>query len=438
MSDAFSTRARVQAMLDVEAALAEVEAAVGIIPPPAGRAIRAAGRAELYDTAALADEARRAGNAAIPLVQHLTRRVASQDADAARYVHWGATSQDIVDTALSLQLRGAIPPILADLQRAASAAAQHARRFAGTPMAGRTWLQQATPTTFGLKAAGWMAALSRVREDLRIAFEGALVLQFGGASGTLAALGERGPEVAAALGASLDLRVPDLPWHAHRDRIGALACALGVAAGTLGKIGRDLALLAQTEVGEAYDPATDAGGSSSMPHKRNPVRAAAAVAAAIRAPGLVATVLGAMPQEHERGFGGWQAEWDAVPELVSAVAESADAIADALQRLVVDSDRMQTNLAITRGLVLAEAIAMRLAPHLGKADAHALVDRACRRAVVEKRALAEILAEVPEVTAVLDPGEIARVLSPESYLGAARAFVAKALERHDAGQHTDR
>lgn len=433
MSDTFSDHARLQAMLDVEAALAEAEASLEVIPTSAAKAIRAAAHAERYDPAAIAAEARRAGNPAIPLVNHLTRQVAAGDPEAARYVHWGATSQDIIDTALALQLRASVPAIVAELQRAAAAAAQHVRRYADTPMAGRTWLQQATPTTFGLKAAGWMQALTRVQGALHDALDDALALQFGGASGTLAALGERGPDVARALGERLNLHVPALPWHAHRDRIAALACALGVAAGTLGKIGRDLALLAQTEVGEAYEPAADAGGSSTMPHKRNPVRAAVAAAAAIKAPGLVATVLSAMPQEHERGLGGWQAEWDAVPALVNVVAESSEAIADALQRLVVDPGRMQANLDLTRGLVMAEAIAMRLAAHMGKADAHALVDSACRRAVVEKRSLGDVLVEDPAVTAVIDRGEIARTLAPEHYLGAARAFIVKALAQHDAG-----
>ncbi len=414
-------------MLDVEAALAEAEASLGIIPASAAGTIRAAARAELYDTEHVAADSTRAGNHAIPLITQLTQRVASQDPDAARYVHWGATSQDIIDTALALQLRASVPPTVDALHRAGNAAAEHARRYAETPMAGRTWLQQATPTTFGLKAAGWMAALARVEEGLQHALTGALVLQLGGASGTLAAFGDRGPDLAAALGERLDLQVPTLPWHAHRDRIVALACALGLAAGTLGKIGRDLALLAQTEVGEAHDPESDAGGSSTMPQKRNPVRAVVAVAAAIRAPGLVATMLSAMPQEHERAIGGWQAEWDTLPELVTIVSESAEAIADTLERLVVDPARMRDNLELTRGMVMAEAIAMRLALDLGKPAAHALVEAASRRAAADRRSLAEVLAEDASVTAVIDTREIERTLAPENYLGAARSMTTQAL-----------
>ncbi len=425
-------------MLDVEAALAEAEASRGIIPASAAPAIRAAARAELYDLDAQAAEARRAGNHAIPLVKHLTQRVASQDEDAARYVHWGATSQDIIDTALALQLRASVPPIVASLHRAARAAAEHARLHADTPMAGRTWLQHATPTTFGLKSAGWMDALMRVGSELQRSLDGALVLQFGGASGTLAAFGDRGPDLAAALGERLGLRVPAVPWHAYRDRTVSLACALGVAAGTLGKIGRDLALLAQTEVAEAYDPAADAGGSSTLPHKRNPVRAAVAVAAAIRAPGLVATLLSAMPQEHERAVGGWQAEWDTLPDLVRILAESSEAVAEALERLVVDPARMHANLELTRGLVMAEAMTMRLAPHLGKPAAHALVEAASSRAIAEGRPLADILAEDAAVIALIDKAEIARTLTPERYLGAARLFIANALAHRYPGTSGDR
>jgi 3-carboxy-cis,cis-muconate cycloisomerase len=425
----FSADARLQAMLDVEAALAEAEAALGVIPNAAATAIRAAARVSLFDTAAIAAEARHAGNLAIPLVQHLTSRVAAEDAVAARYVHWGATSQDIIDTGLVLQLRASVPSIVRDLQRAAEAAAGHARRHVDTPMPGRTWLQQATPTTFGLKAAGWLDALSRVQHALEAALAQALVLQFGGASGTLAALGTRGLAVAEALGARLKLSVPMLPWHAHRDRLAGLACALGVATGTLGKIARDLALLAQTEVGEAHERPADAGGSSTMPHKRNPVRAAVALAAAIRAPGLVATILSAMPQEHERGLGGWQAEWDAIPELVGVTGDAARAVAEALEGLVVDAARMRANLDITRGLVMAEAVVMRLAPALGRQEAHARVEAASRRVAAEGRALGDVLAEDPAVAAVLDRQAIDEALSPEQYLGCARTFVENALGR---------
>jgi 3-carboxy-cis,cis-muconate cycloisomerase len=434
MSDVFTTRGRIRAMLEVEAALAEVQSALGVIPSTAAKPIRDAARAELYDDAALAEEGRRAGNLAIPLVRSLTERVGTTDADAARYVHWGATSQDIIDTGLVLQLRESVPRVLTDLERAANAAAAHAKRHSRTVMAGRTWLQQSTPITFGLKSAGWFDALTRVRRNLRDSLERTLVLQFGGASGTLAALGPRGTGVADALGARLQLDVPALPWHTHRDRIAMLACALGVAAGTLGKIGRDLALLAQTEVDEVHDRPEDAGGSSTMPQKQNPVHAATAVAVATRAPGLVATILSAMPQEHERGLGHWQAEWDSLPSLITAVAESAAAIAASLEGLIVNPARMTANLDITHGLIMAEAVTMRLAPRLGKANAHAIVAAACRRAIEERRHLREVLLGDASVTAVLSEAEIADALSPEHYLGAAETFITNALNQGQRGE----
>ena len=434
----FSDRARLQRMLDVEAALAEAEAATGIVPRACVAPIRSAASAELYDQAAIAAEAARAGNIALPLVRSLTSRVAAADERAARYVHWGATSQDVLDTGLVLQLRDAVPLVLAHLERAASAAANHARVHAETPMAGRTWLQQATPVTFGLKAAGWLDALGRGHDRLAAALDEAIVLQFGGASGTLASLGSRGPAVAAALAAALGLRVPDTPWHAHRDRLAHLAAALGVAAGTAGKIARDLSLLAQTEVGEAFErPADGRGGSSTIPQKSNPVSASVALAAAVRAPGLVSTLLVAMVQEHERGLGGWQAEWETLPELVLVTAGASRAIADALEGLVIDPGRMRANLEAAGGATLAESVAMALAEPLGKHEAHLVVEAACRRAVAEHRSLVEILAEDPAVTVHLDREEIEKRLSPEHYLGASGEFIKRVLARH-ARRHAAR
>jgi 3-carboxy-cis,cis-muconate cycloisomerase len=425
----FSLRARLQAMLDVEAALAEAEASLEVIPGSAARAIRDACDAELYDPDPIAADAQRDGNLAIPLVRALTERVARADADAAGYVHWGATSQDIIDTALVLQLRAAVPGIIGDLLRASAAAANLARRHATTVMAGRTWLQQATPITFGLKAAGWTDALDRVTAGTRAALTAAMVLQFGGASGTLAALGEHGVPVSRRLAAMLDLTVPSMPWHAQRDRLASLLCALGVATGTAGKIARDIALLAQSEVREAHVPA-DGGGSSTMPHKQNPVHAAIALAAAVRAPGLVATFLSGMPQEHERALGGWQAEWHTIPELVSVAGDAASAIAVCLERLAIDPQRMRANIDASGGLILAESVAMRLAPSLGRQAAHECVERAARRAVQEGRAFADVLAEDPKIAAILDRQAIDAALSPDAYLGSTSTFITAVLASH--------
>jgi 3-carboxy-cis,cis-muconate cycloisomerase len=424
---AFGDDVRVQKMLDVEAAMARAEAQAGIIPAPAADAIARAAQVDRFDLAAIFAEAHAAGNLAIPLVKHLTRTVAADDLDASRYVHWGATSQDIIDTGLVLQLRDAVPIVVRDLRRAAAAAAGHARQHGRTTMPGRTWLQQATPVTFGLKAAGWLDALVRTTEGLEIALKSALVLQFGGASGTLASLGADGLNVASRIGTLLDLLVPALPWHAHRDRLATLACALGVACGTLGKVARDMALLGQTEIQEAVEASAAAGGSSTMPHKRNPVRASRVLSAAIRAPGLVSTMLSAMPQEHERGLGGWQAEWDVLPELVRITSSAATSTADLLEGLIVRAEAMESSLRLTQGLFMAESVVMALAPHLGKAAAHELVDRAARRAMDEGISFTETLGRDPEIGKVLSPAALTDALEPQDYLGVSAQFVARVL-----------
>ena len=426
--DRFGGRAQLQAMLDVEAALAEAEAEAGVVPAACVAPIRAAADADLYDRARIAVEAAGAGNAVIPVVRHLTARVAAADPEAARYVHWGATSQDILDTGLVLQLRATVPAIAGYLRRAEKAAAGLARRYADATMAGRTWLQQATPITFGLKAAGWTEALGRTRREVETALHRALVLQLGGAAGTLAALGTRGLAVTDALAARLDLRAAAAPWHAHRDRFAHLACALGVATGAAGKIARDLSLLAQTEVGEVAERAAGGrGGSSTMPQKRNPVFASVALAAAGRTPGLVATLLGAMVQEHERGLGGWQVEWDALPELVLVAGGGIRATAEALETLTVDTDRMRANLDASGGGLLAEAVAMTLAESIGKHEAHACVGAACRRAAEEERPLVDLLAEDATVSRHLDRARIEDLLSPDNYLGVSQRFIERAL-----------
>jgi 3-carboxy-cis,cis-muconate cycloisomerase len=420
---------RVAAMLHVEVALARAEAETGVIPASAVVAIAQSADVNDYDLHALSRDAFTSGNLAIPLVQRLTEHVGRVDEEAARYVHWGATSQDIIDTAMVLQLRDATEIVLRSLARASDAAEALARRHGATVMPGRTWLQHATPITFALKAAGWMSALDRVRAHLADALASALVLQFGGASGTLAALGDRGPDVAAMMGTALGLTVPELPWHAHRDRLATLACALGVATGTMGKIARDIALLAQTEVAEAFESAAGGrGGSSTMPQKRNPVGASVVLAASVRAPGLVATMLAAMPQEHERGLGGWQAEWETLPELVHLVGGASTHMVSMLAALEIDAKKMRADVDMTDGVSLAESISMALATHVGKAEAHRTITAASRRALSEHRPLAEVLASMPEVIEHLSKDEITRRLSAEQYLGASAEMVRAALE----------
>jgi 3-carboxy-cis,cis-muconate cycloisomerase len=392
--------------------------------------IRGAARAGDFDLAAIAVQAADAGNVAIPLVRQLTDRVEAADPEAARYVHRGATSQDILDTALVIQLRGAVQAIRRHLDRAAAAAAEQARRHRLTLMAGRTWMQQAAPITFGLKAAGWVDAVERASHRLDDALDRASVLQLGGAAGTLAALGPAADRVGESMARLLGLERPSIPWHAYRDRLAELASALGIAAGILGKIGRDLSLLAQTEVGEAEEARkAGRGGSSTMPQKHNPVAASVAIAAALRAPGLVATLLAALPNEHERGLGGWQAEWETIPELVVVTAGSARTIAHALEALAVDPDRMGANLAASGGALMAEAVAAALADRIGRRNADRRVRDAVERASRDGRSLADALAADEEIAAHMDRHALETSLSPERYLGEAATFIDRVLAR---------
>ena len=309
--------AYLQNMLDFEAALARAEAAAGVIPASAAGPIAKACKAEAFDLAALAEAATRSGNLAIPLVKALTANVAKADADAARYVHWGATSQDVIDTATMLTLRAGIDALLGDIDRAIAGFAKLARQHRDTAMVARTWLQHALPMPFGLKLAEYAAALHRSRARLKRLRSEALALQFGGAAGTLAALGDKGLLVAEKLAQELKLPLPDAPWHTHRDRIAEAASVFAILAGTCGKIARDVSLMMQTDVAEAFEPSGEGrGGSSTMPHKRNPVAAASALAAATMAPNLAATIFAAQVRDHERSAGPWHAEWPTLPTLL--------------------------------------------------------------------------------------------------------------------------
>jgi 3-carboxy-cis,cis-muconate cycloisomerase len=429
----FSARARLARMLEFEAALARAEARAGVIPQAAADAIALQCDAARFDTGEIDAAARTAGNVAIPLVAALTRAVGAVDADAKGYVHWGATSQDAIDTGLVLQLRDALALIDADLARLAGALAMQARRHTATVLSGRTWLQQALPITLGVKLAAIVSALDRHRDRIASLRSRALVLQFGGAAGTLASLHERGLAVSDELGRELGLEVPDMPWHTERDRLCEIAATLGMLTATLGKLARDLSLLAQTEVGEADEPAAPGrGGSSTMPQKRNPVGASIALAAALRVPGLVATMLQAAVQEHERGLGNWPAEWETLPQIVMLTAGALDAMAEVAEGLDIHVDRMRANLDLTHGLIFAEAVQMALAPAMGRDAAHSLVAGACRRASAQRAHLRDILENEPRVNDVLGREAIAHLFDPAAYLGQSRAYVARALVRHPA------
>jgi 3-carboxy-cis,cis-muconate cycloisomerase len=424
MNAVWSPEATVQRMLDVEAALARASAAHGVIPQSAVAAIEATCKADKLDAAALARDAALGGNLAIPLVRQLTARVKDADPEASKYVHWGATSQDIIDTATVLQLRDALALIESGIDATCAKLADLARTHRATPAVGRTWLQQALPITLGLKFAQWLDAMLRHRERLAALRERVLVLQFGGAAGTLASLREAAPLVSASLAKELSLAQPALPWHTQRDRIAEAASFFGMLIGTLGKIARDISLQMQTEIGELGEPAAAGkGGSSTMPHKRNPVGCAAVLTAATRAPGLVATVFAGMVQEHERALGGWQAEWDALPDLARLAGGALAQIEQIAGGLEVRPERLAANLDTTHGLILGEAVMLALGDAIGRLDAHHLVEHASKAAVQTGRTLYDVLAADPAVTKHLGEARLKALLDPANYVGQAHAFV---------------
>ncbi len=421
----FDDRATVQAMLDVEAALAQAEADCGVVPAVAVAAIVAACDAGPYDLDALASGARQGGTLAIPLAKALGDRVRASDPAAAGWVHFGATSQDIVDTALVLQLRRAGTLLLQEAAALADALRVLARDYAGTPMLGRTLLQPGPPITFGLKAAGWLGAVERGHARLAAAWTEIDVLQFGGAVGTLAALGEHGDAVSQHLADRLGLRVPPAPWHGHRDRLAGFSAAVTILGGNAGKIARDISLLMQAELAEAAEPVVAGrGGSSTMPHKRNPVGCITALAAANRLPGLLASVMAGMVVEHERGAGPWQAEAGLHAEICLAAGGALRAMREVCAGLQVFPDAMQANIARLRGLVLAERLMLALAPALGRKDAHALVEELVARCGADGT-LQDAAAAEPRVTAVLP--DLAAIFDSAGYLGSTDIFIQRSL-----------
>jgi 3-carboxy-cis,cis-muconate cycloisomerase len=426
--------ASLQNMLDFEAALARAEATVGVIPASAAGPITNACQAESFDLAALADAATRSGNLAIPLVKALTANVAKSDAAAARYVHWGATSQDVIDSGTMLGLRAGIDALLGDIDRAIAGFAKLARQHRHTAVVARTWLQHALPMPFGLKLAEYASALHRSKLRLQRLRGEALALQFGGAAGTLAALGDKGLAVAEKLADELKLPLPDAPWHTHRDRIAEAASVFAIIAGTCGKIARDVSLMMQTDVAEAFEPSGEGrGGSSTMPHKRNPVAAASALGAATMAPNLAATILAAQVQDHERSAGPWHAEWPTLPTLMLVTSGALAAIVDIAEGLEVDAARMRANLDATGGLIMAEAVTFALAEKIGKSDAHHLIEAASKKAVAEKKHLRDLLIADAKVTAQLDAGKIAELFEPMAYQGASQALIDRLLASIEKG-----
>jgi 3-carboxy-cis,cis-muconate cycloisomerase len=463
-----------QAMLDAEAGLARALERAGLASAGSGEAVTAAAQAANFDVDGLGDLASLTGNPVPGLARELARRVPQPAVGA---VHRGATSQDIVDTAAMLLASRAIEVILADLATAADAAARLAAGHRSTIMIGRTLLQQAVPVTFGLVAAGWLTSIDEARQGLAAVRAQRLAVQFGGAAGTLASLGEQGRQVAALLAEEVGLVLPLLPWHTDRLRVIDLAAALARASAALGKIARDVTLLAQSEVGEVsegavargaqgsgstqapgsaqgsgraqssgsaqWGPAGAAaaaaprrGGSSAMPNKHNPVASIAILGCTKQVPGLLATLVAAGEQEHQRAAGAWHAEWEPLTALLRLTGSASSWAAELLAGLTVDTSRMAANLAATNGLPLAEHVTSLLAGVLGGAQAHDLVAEAGERAVSAGLPLRDVLLSVPKLeerlaSAGITAEQIDSALEPAGYLGAADAFVAAALQAHD-------
>jgi 3-carboxy-cis,cis-muconate cycloisomerase len=426
--EAVSRRSWLQAMLDAEGALAVAEARVGLIPQEAAEAIASCCEATRFDPEELGREGRAAGNPVPPLVKALTAAVSMVSEEAARHVHKGATSQDIVDTAAMLVARNALNLILAELGGISHACARLAEEHRETIMAGRTLLQQALPTTFGLKSAGWLVSVLEGRRRLLDVRQRALAAQLGGAAGTLASLGESGVSVLGEFAREVDLADPTVPWHTDRTGTAEIGGALSLVAGVLGKISLDVILMAQTEVGEVAEPAGEGrGGSSTLPHKHNPILSVTAAANARRVQALAQTLYGAMLGEHERAAGAWHAEWEALTDALALTGGAAAAVRGVTEGLEVYPEKMRQNLKETGGMLMAENVTTVVADRLGRLEAHGIVEAAARRAADAGRPLRDELLAEPVLRERLSAEEIDAALDPAGYLGSTGAFIDRAL-----------
>ena len=434
-AEAVSGRAWLGAMLEAESALAVAQARAGLIPRQAAETIVSCCDADRFVPEEIGRKGRAKGNPVPPLVHSLTTAVSGVSKDAAGHVHKGATSQDIMDTAAMLVSRHALGLILAEIDGISAACARLADTHRDTMMPGRTLLQQALPTTFGTKAAGWLVSVLEVGTRLREVRQSKLAVQLGGAAGTLASLGPAGTHVLGEFARELDLVEPVVPWHTDRVRISEIGGALSLVAGVLGKISQDIILMAQTEVGEVAEPAEEGrGGSSTLPHKRNPILSVTAAANARRVLDLSHTLQAAMVGEHERATGAWHSEWEALSDALALAGGAAAAVREITEGLEIYPEKMLENLDVTGGLLLAENVATVAAEHLGRLEAHGLVEEASHQALESGRSLREELLSEPRLGEVLSEEEIDAVLDPAHYLGSAGVFVDRALKLYREGE----
>lgn len=424
MRDVFSDQSLIARYIEVEVALARAEVRVGVIPADAAEAIARESRLDRVDFDHMRHETDIVGYPILPLVHQMVEMCG----DAGRYVHWGATTQDIMDTANVLQVRAGLEVVESDLRELRGILAALAHKHRDTPMAGRTHLQQALPVTFGYKVAIWLAMFDRHQERLDELRKRVLVVQFAGAAGTLASLGEKGLQVQAALADELGLAVPATTWHVARDGFAEAVNLLALITGSLGKIALDIMIMASTEFGEVYEPFVKGrGASSTMPQKRNPISSELMLAASKAVRQHAGLMVDAMVQDFERATGPWHAEWLALPESFILTAGALHQAKFALGGLIVDEARMGQNLAISKGLIVAEAVMMGLAPTMGRQQAHDVVYDACRTVNEQGGTLAEALAALPSVTQHFDRAAIDRLTDPANYLGLAPQMVDRAL-----------
>ena len=426
-AQAFTDERLLAAMARFEGALALACTRAGLVPEEAARTIAQVAATAKFDAAALAPVARHAGALTIPVVKRLTEQVAAVAPEAARSVHLGATSQDVIDTGVVLCLSAASARLLALCRRLGDATAALTQRHALVPMPARTLLQPALPVPFGWKAAVWLSMLARSHAAFRRAAAEACVLQFGGAGGTLSAYGAQGDAVAFTLATGLGLPRSAVTWHSARDGFARLGAEAAILAGAAGKIARDVSLLMQPEVGEVAEPAGEGrGGSSSMPHKRNPVASLSALEAAQRTPALAATLLAQLTPEHERGLGQWQSQWFTLRDLLCSAGSALSAMAEALEGLQVDAPAMRANLERSRGLVYSENVSLRLSTALGKQAAHALTEKLCETAVREGKTLLEVLRADPQASKAVPAAELEALFDPRRCFGSAAAMIERA------------
>jgi 3-carboxy-cis,cis-muconate cycloisomerase len=421
----WSDEYRTQCYLDCEAALARAQSGLGLIPQEAAAEITRVCKVENIDFARLEKETLNVGYPVLGVVHQIAHLCGG---DAGNWCHWGATTQDITDSATILQIRASFDVIAKKLEEAIAATAKLARDHRDLPMAGRSNLQQAVPITFGFKMARLLAAFLRHRDRLSQIRPRIEVCEFGGACGTLASLGDQGLAVQEALARELGLAQPDIAWHTDRDRIAEAGCFLGLLTGTLAKFATDLKLMMQTEVGEASEPfVANRGSSSTMPQKRNPISCVYITACAASVRQSVAALLAAMDEDHERATGPWEIEWITLPGIFTLAAGALNQAISVLKGLEVHPDRMAANLGATHGLIVSEAVMMGLAPMLGRDEAHDLVYDLCRKALVQNRPLADLLAEQPAVTAHLSREQIKTLTDPANYLGLAGTMTDRVL-----------